>query len=256
MENLERILGTLFLVFPQLFPYQKEFCYSALRNLFLALYGKGTALRDLISRIGSSPVFSSPSCVRNFSVLALQGLTLTCSVGQKNGQTQEKNYLEYIDLWRNILNPFKYNKKKVTFPKVDQIEMRSQIYNEFMSAIILMLQKLTLNYTAVANPPPTNTSSNPDDNKNTALTSPTKTGGPSPPEIKEKDSKTTNTTDEKTDGPPSADILGELEKTLVPEVPKDFELFLNLVEFCKSILSPPPSSSLKRRTFLVVFSFR
>ncbi len=54
LENLERIVGTLFLVFPQLFPYQKESCYGVLRNLFVSLYGKGTALRDLFNRIGTS----------------------------------------------------------------------------------------------------------------------------------------------------------------------------------------------------------
>lgn len=186
----------------------------------------------------------------DFSFLALQGLTLTCSVGHKNGINQEKNYLEYIDLWRNILNPFKYKKNSVTFPKAEQTEMRSQIYNEFMSAIIMMLQKLTLNYMAIANPTTSNASSNPDNTKNTAVSSPTKaSNAPSPTETKEV--KPTDASDNgKSDGPPSPDILSELEKTLVPEVPKDFELFLNLVEFCKLILSPPPSTDLKRSTVL------
>jgi len=42
---------------------------------------------------------------------------LTCSASQKISPNSEvKNYNEYLELWTNIINPFKLGRSKITLP--------------------------------------------------------------------------------------------------------------------------------------------
>jgi hypothetical protein len=52
IENLERVVGTLFIIFPQLYPHQRTAHYYALSRLFIALFAKQGSLKTLLSRVG------------------------------------------------------------------------------------------------------------------------------------------------------------------------------------------------------------
>ncbi len=52
IEHLERVIGTLFMIFPQLYKPQRKSYYRSMAKLCVALYPKGTSLKVLFSRIG------------------------------------------------------------------------------------------------------------------------------------------------------------------------------------------------------------
>lgn len=58
IHHLERVLGALFLIFPQLFPAQRENVYAVLGDLLVVLYSKGGALKTLLSRVGAYQIFT------------------------------------------------------------------------------------------------------------------------------------------------------------------------------------------------------
>jgi hypothetical protein len=54
LNHLERAIGAFFIIFPQLHKRpQREEYYESISRLFVALYSKGSALPDLLSRIGT-----------------------------------------------------------------------------------------------------------------------------------------------------------------------------------------------------------
>ncbi len=188
VDHLENVIGTFFLVYPQLYDVKRWSYYMAISRLFVALYSKGSALQNLLSRI------------------VFQGLTLTCSKPivkqspESSSATQPAEYYtEYQDLWRNLLNP--RISDDLEFSEHQRKDLCKIIYNEFMQSIIRMLQKLVLQYNVV---------------KESAQ-------GEEKADDKDKE----------------AELLATSEvnpNLLKPVVPKDFELFLNLVNFCKMIL--------------------
>ncbi len=177
---------------------------------------------------------------------------MTCTASQRVTQSsEEKNYLEYLELWKNILNPFKYNKSKVSTPRADQLEIRAVIYNEFIKSIIEMIQKLTLNYTAVAQTAVgTEAAATVKKDGNTL---PGSTKFRLPDELRQQEpalrelltAKLKRGKVELRASIDSIDASSDQDKTLTPQVPKDFELFLNLVEFCRLILLPSKTTSPK-----------
>ncbi len=57
LDHLETILGTFFIIFPQLYSVQREKYYLAISRLFISLYSKTSALRSLLSRVGTQNLF-------------------------------------------------------------------------------------------------------------------------------------------------------------------------------------------------------
>lgn len=60
------------------------------------------------------------------------------------GGTPTENYFEYQDLWKHVLNP--EIPPDVEFSKDSTADLHSVIYDEFVSAVIKLLQKLVLHY--------------------------------------------------------------------------------------------------------------
>lgn len=52
IEHLERLIGTFFIIFPQLHLAQREKYFAAVARLLVSLYSKGSTLHNLLSRIG------------------------------------------------------------------------------------------------------------------------------------------------------------------------------------------------------------
>jgi DNA-dependent protein kinase catalytic subunit len=57
LDHIERLIGTFFLVYPQVYEYQRAPNYEAVSRMFVALYSKGSFLQILLSRISTSWVF-------------------------------------------------------------------------------------------------------------------------------------------------------------------------------------------------------
>lgn len=51
LDNLERIVGTFFRVYPRLFDYQRQQHYQVFSCLLVSLFSKGSSLQRLLSRI-------------------------------------------------------------------------------------------------------------------------------------------------------------------------------------------------------------
>lgn len=140
----------------------------------------------------------------------------------------EPNYVEYEPLWTAILNPFFLSKLKDTLPKEEKLALRRIVFDEFISAIIKMLQRLTLTtYAPVI----------------VEGEGGAKVIMPQAPTANPTGSSRTYTDEEKVDtelrlaeGAVEGGAPEEIEKTLQPRVPKDFELFLCLVQFCLRVL--------------------
>lgn len=62
---------------------------------------------------------------------------------------QEPNHTEYQPLWAHILNPFSHYKLKDALPKADKLALRKVAFDEFVGALLKMLQRLTLTTYAV-----------------------------------------------------------------------------------------------------------
>lgn len=52
IDHLETILGTFFVIFPQLYSVQRDKYYLAVSRLLVSLYSKVSALRTLLNRVG------------------------------------------------------------------------------------------------------------------------------------------------------------------------------------------------------------
>jgi DNA-dependent protein kinase catalytic subunit len=217
IDHLERIIGVFFLVLPKqlLFPKYKYANYVALMRLFLALYLKSNSLDQLLSRI------------------VFQGLTLSISnanaldaaaVVDENNQNQEQTsmalYDQYMELWYNLLNVKNIQLSKWSYPWTElelpvdlQQHMLSIVYDKIMQAVLDMISKLDLRCRVIA----------PADDLSTTITS----------TIVDEDSTWFDT-----------------QANIKPVNSKDFELYLNLVEFTKKFLRKCQSKHFQRWVYV------
>lgn len=101
----------MFKVYTQLYASQREHHFAAISRLFLALYSKGSALQNLLSRICTPQLtFRCSDPTRSVSlslVVVWEGLVVTCAArpippeAVSNGK-KSKNYIEYYQLWKNV----------------------------------------------------------------------------------------------------------------------------------------------------------
>lgn len=143
IDSLERIIGTFFLVYPQLYEHQRFSNYKALSRLFVSLHSKSSSLQTLLSRI------------------IFKGLILTCSkpvvpgangsgpaTAASPGVTPVTEYFfEYQELWRNLVDIRPIPELQLE-PRIYS-ELSALVYKELMEASIKMLRKLDLRYSVV-----------------------------------------------------------------------------------------------------------
>lgn len=211
VDHLERLVGTFFISYPQMYEHQRYPNYLALARLFVALYLKGPmALRVLLTRI------------------MFQGLTLTCSKpieipnGREGATAMAENYFEYQDLWRNLLSPKIAEDLKLQegFGEEQIKSLRIVIFDQFMESIIKVQQKLSLEYIVVK--------VTEKGVEKPVVTSPNPKTRPAEP-AKEQGAPT---------GASEEDEDPEVEDRVKPSVPKDFELFLSSLRPLRQSLNP------------------
>jgi DNA-dependent protein kinase catalytic subunit len=270
IDALERILGTFFLVYPQLYELQRFANYRSIARLLLSLHSKGAVLQTLLSRI------------------IFKGLVLTCSkpvqlqqaTANSSSPAVTEFFYEYQDLWRNFIDIKPIH--DLQLPPEIYADLSALVYKELMQASIKMLRKLDLRYSVVKeseiNTPLTElvpvvdldasvslsltqtqgdvipmaslsddtvspmTSSLPSsfgssmDIDSSSQTSQTDVYSNSPissPNRRRREKPVANIDKNEFSGCAKTILPGE---TIKPWVPKDFELFLHLVEFMKLFL--------------------
>jgi hypothetical protein len=85
-------------------------------------------------------------------LLVFQALTLTCSTpvsGLTGDLAIENYYSEYKGLWENILDPFRCKSQIIQLGDQKKEEMRSIIYDELMTSVIRMIQRLSLQHVVI-----------------------------------------------------------------------------------------------------------
>jgi len=225
ISQLEQIVGVLFRVFPKLFPHQRQGHFIALSTLLSTLYPKGSTLKNLPSQV------------------VFQGLIFTCtnptpkssSSGQEIGMF-EPMYKEYIPLWKNFLRPLSVCCSGMNESQYEN--MCTIIYDEFISSIILFVNKLDLGYWENSEIESVQNNSQTKSNQDTTTTSTTTTTTTTTSAA-----TTTKITTIGNDESISTTENPDPAMRLKPNTPRDMELFLNMVEFCK-ILLPETNSHL------------
>ncbi|EGG13652.1 DNA-dependent protein kinase subunit [Cavenderia fasciculata] len=219
LDPLEQIVGTFFIIYPYLFEKQRDRYYSAINRLFASLYFKGDFLKTLLTRI-----------VRQGMIITFSKPNLSLINYLNTGDTPW--YEVYKDVWFHLLHPKKedteYNKNRDT-PPVNAGTITSMIYNEMISSLISLIQKLDLSYS----------SKDVDDiHHNPAMITTTTTAGAATDQKKKQDDEDEDATDEDEESndqeeQDASQLVNDDNQTLIPSTAKDIELFLNLVEFVK-----------------------
>jgi hypothetical protein len=121
---------------------------------------------------------------------------------------QEQRYELYRDLWRRILDPVVLPDLEMT--DSNRTDMKRIIYEQFITSTLSIIQKLDLSYDTTHAAAPAAT--------------------PAPTTAEAIDAKPTGDTND------DAELTSDIFRNLQPNMPKDFELFLNLVAFSRDIL--------------------
>ncbi|XP_028413162.1 DNA-dependent protein kinase catalytic subunit-like [Dendronephthya gigantea] len=200
LSFLERLVVVLIEKFPELGRGPQFICLKAMLKLFLALTTRGASLKSFLSEI------------------VYQGLIRTCShpvlldegVDAMEGVTEfdvrHISYKDYLELWECFLDGGQYKDQSI-MPKVSSLtqDIHRAIYDELIQAILKVAHKLNLS------------SFRDVETQDEDL----QTEQPSSP-----DAPLLTTSGGTTDP-----ISG-----IQPEAPKDFQIFINLVEFSRKIL--------------------
>lgn len=220
ISQMERLVYTLFQTYPDLHASQKPGHHLALLQIFCAVSGKGNGLRSLLSRF------------------MVQGLLMTCSepgartpsgvigeLGQEKFLSDQiPLYVEYIPLWKSLLEPSDYDKRvagtllsgegKTAEKREEEMNILcNTIYDVFIQGVLHTIQKLDLTYTIRKDI---------SDSKGLLQKS---------------------TTEEEKEDDSLADEVVAAPGMYIPRSPKEMETFLNLVEFMKLLL---PSTSVDK----------
>ncbi|KYQ91591.1 DNA-dependent protein kinase subunit [Tieghemostelium lacteum] len=245
LDHLETILEIYFIIYPHLFPKSRDRYFKAVNRLITSLYFRGEYLKILLSRFVKKSLiitFSKPNPL-------VQHLITT---------GDQPYYDVYKEVWYQLLNPSiehldlinnsNYQQKKqdnnnnnnnnnksthsISSPEEICKSIRKYIYDEMISSIILIINKLDLNYTSkpvqsntTPSTSPTITSANNNNNNNVQQQ-----------QQQQQQGHTDNNSDNNNNSINVINYENEVDK-LVPITPKDIEVFLNLVEFFKVFLA-------------------
>jgi DNA-dependent protein kinase catalytic subunit len=187
IDQVERLINAFLRSFPDMFPHQRKSHFQSISRAFLALSSKPVALQLLLQRV----IFKSLYLTTNPSLV-----TPVASFERK------ESYLEYQDLWDNLLFPQVPKDLTQLFFTEDIEALTSSIYDQLMYSILKLLQSLDLSYTVAV---------------------PKNNGKQSRGEEEEEDLMSVA---------PSSDVV----RLLRSNTPVDMERFLSLIEFARATL--------------------
>ena len=130
LENFEKLLSSIFVVYVRLSGPQRNLYHSSLSRLLIALYSKGSLLQQLMNKI------------------LLQGIILTCSQAPQAKEVTDNEieelplHIQYLDLWKNLLSPIMIT--DIPIEETQHQQMVTIINDQFISALSNVILKLDL----------------------------------------------------------------------------------------------------------------
>ncbi|KAF2075899.1 hypothetical protein CYY_002790 [Polysphondylium violaceum] len=210
LDQIEQVLETYFIIYPHLFVKSHHRFHMAVNRLISSMYFRGEYLKILLSRIVKKGLLISFSKA-NKSVL---GLITT-------GDTPF--YQVYKEVWYHLLNPSidlgdipEAFRLKSNIQQEVNTSIRKLIYDEMISSILSLIDKLDLQYSSKEELNNNNNKNNNNSQKDKDLID----------QLEEEEEDENNATIK------TIEFESEFDQ-LIPKTPKDIELFLNLVEFFK-----------------------
>ena len=203
LEPLEKLMGTLFKLWPRMFRVQRGACRLAVARLFSALFTRGAVLETFLERFTFHALIvtvSTPLAVE-LAVTASGADTqavLDVEAQQMRVET-DKPFFDYLSLWRGLLHTER-PKGGLGLEENLQEAMDRVTYGVFVRSLLKLIDRLDLRV--------------------------------APP----KDSQVAAAAAETTPGPGELEAVVGDPHQLRPLTPKDFDIFLNLVEFTTRLL--------------------
>ncbi|XP_071960307.1 DNA-dependent protein kinase catalytic subunit-like [Antedon mediterranea] len=198
--SLENLCSVMINNYPQVPTFQQFLCTNAILNVFITLAPKGSTLKDLLSVVVYQGILKTISHKVQFDMGQDQDvMELTAEdIEDIKRDARTITYKNYMQLWLKLLDsPFMKEVDAFGTNYQERCEIHKMIYNELLTSVLKILQKLDLTAT-----------------------------------------KKQTTEDELLDElAPSGDISSDPINGLQPSNYKDFQIFINLVEFCRDILS-------------------
>ncbi|RMX44452.1 hypothetical protein pdam_00010090 [Pocillopora damicornis] len=207
LASMERLVGVLFDKFAILNTRGKFLCCKAFVRVLFHLSSKGAVLRSFLSEI------------------VYQGLIRTCShpvildeVNEENAITEEREAYEgstpktslkdYLELWEYLLDKDKLKDKSLIVKQVEEYEViHGLVYDEMIKGILRIIHKLDLSSSKASSA-----------QEGDVLDRSSASHAPAP------------ATEDKEVS------LSDPVAGLQPKVPKDFMIFISLIEFCRCVL--------------------
>ncbi|KAL9956083.1 hypothetical protein ACROYT_G037506 [Oculina patagonica] len=229
LASLERLVVVLFNNFTRLEKGSKLLCCKSLVRMLFNLSLKGAVLRSFLSEVVYQGLIRT--CSHPVALEEVNEIGATVDKETTDTSTPKVSYKDYLGLWEFLLEKDKF--KDVSLLLGQQLEkreaMHGMVYDEMMKAILRIIHKLDL--TSIKG---SSLGLEGDVLEDTAAASASTSDAPVSPLEKEQVS------------------LSDPVAGLQPKVPKDFLIFINLIEFCKCVL-PTYSVPLFER-WMYVFS--
>ena len=236
--ELRRLASRFFHLYPNLSITQQGRCVTAFTSLLTALHHKHTAsFHSLVDTAVHEGLLLTISKLPDYygSPFASPQQTSTTYSG-----VERQAYIEYSYLWHHVLgawvpadergkgveyNPVVWN-RCLNYPNDAVRLMRRALFNQLMSDVLRVMQQLDVSLQPVQ----------PTDNQSadTAAASATDTAV---------SSSSPSSTSSSGSSASTASLYGnDVSSQLEPSVPKDYQLFLNLVDFIERFFQPPVPS--------------
>lgn len=131
LQKLEKIIGTIFQIFPRIWPHRQELLKPELGRLFASCFFCSV---ELLKRL--------------LEAITTQGLMCTFGIEiQSKYFLEDKNHLwDYLKLWKYFLNIQWTQFPEFLELKDNQEKLISLIYDEFLNSVIKIFTKLDLRY--------------------------------------------------------------------------------------------------------------
>ncbi|XP_070581112.1 DNA-dependent protein kinase catalytic subunit-like [Ptychodera flava] len=205
LSSLEKMVVILFENFPRLGKKLHYICFKCITAVFGALSPKGATLRTFISRVvyqGLIRTCSQPVVLEG-EVYDIAGVEVDETNEDVLSDSRRVSYRDYLDLWSHLLDSSRLKEADIGLPPQERKVLHGIIYDELISGILRILKKLDL----------TSNKTTQDDQLSTE---------PGPSNIEATPSSAN----------PSSDPVAGLQ----PVKPKDFQIFVNLVDFSRDFL--------------------
>nr|XP_006812076.1 PREDICTED: DNA-dependent protein kinase catalytic subunit-like [Saccoglossus kowalevskii] len=204
LSSLETMTVILMENFPRFGKALHYTCYKSITAVLVALSPKGATLRNFVSRIVYQGLIRTCS-----HPVVLEGEMYDVSGDETSDEllidARKVSYKDYLDLWNHLLDSSQLRITDIGLSPQDCKVLHNIVYDELIAAIIRILGKLDL-------------SSNKDGQLGNELSA--------DPEPGTSDGRSS----------PVTDLSSDPSSGLTPSKPKDFQIFINLVEFCRDFL--------------------